>query len=84
MSMGAQGGQKRVLDPLELELQTVVSCYVGGSEPNLGLLQNQRVPFMAKPSLHPNFIFKIYLYLFFENSIHECCFYITPALPIPS
>lgn len=27
--MGAQGGQKKVLDPLELELQTVVSRVLG-------------------------------------------------------
>jgi hypothetical protein len=26
---GPLGGQKRVLDPLKLELQTVVSCHVG-------------------------------------------------------
>jgi hypothetical protein len=26
---GAQSGQKRELDPLELELQMVVSCFVG-------------------------------------------------------
>jgi hypothetical protein len=26
---GTRGGQKRVLAPLEMELQTVVSCHVG-------------------------------------------------------
>ena len=26
---GAYGGHKKVLDPLELELQTVESCYMG-------------------------------------------------------
>ena len=39
---GACGGQKRASDPLELELQMVVSCCVG-AEINLGPLEEQRV-----------------------------------------
>ena len=32
---GARGGQEKVVDPLELELQVAVSCHV--CEPNPGL-----------------------------------------------
>jgi hypothetical protein len=45
----------KVLDPLELKLQTVVSCHVGGCwEWNLGPLEEQPVLFTAEPSLQPN------------------------------
>lgn len=47
VSCDAHGVQKRVLDPLELELWVVVSLPVGGCwKPNLGLLQEQHVFWM--------------------------------------
>ena len=39
----AHGGQERVLDPLELELQRVMSQHGGYWELNPGLLKEQRI-----------------------------------------
>ena len=48
MSADACGGQKRASDPLELELQEVVSCHVGaGNEPSSA----QCVLLTSEPSL---------------------------------
>ena len=41
---GAHGGQKKVSDPLELELKVVVSFYVGFWELNPGPLEEQPMP----------------------------------------
>ena len=41
-------GQKRALDPLELELQMVISC----AETELTSLEEQLVLLTAEPSLH--------------------------------
>ena len=51
MNVGAHGGQKKVLDPLELELHVVVSCvtWVIGNT-----LQEQCVFLRAVPSLQPH------------------------------
>lgn len=40
MSAGALGGQKRVWDPLELELQVVMSCRVGAEKQTQVLCRN--------------------------------------------
>jgi hypothetical protein len=44
-------GQKRALDPLELELQMVISCHVG-AETELTSLEEQLVLLTSEPSLH--------------------------------
>lgn len=44
--------QQRVSNPLQLELQTVVSYHVGVWESNLGLLEEQQCLLTAKPSIH--------------------------------
>ena len=47
----------RVLDPLELELQTVMSCHVGVGamwELNLGSLKEQPILLTSEPSLEPH------------------------------
>lgn len=38
----AQGGQKRTLGPLELEIQVVVSCHVGASNQTLILCKSSQ------------------------------------------
>ena len=45
--------QKRVSDPLELELQLVVSHYVGAGKSNHGPLQEQSVLLNIEPSFQP-------------------------------
>ena len=40
---GAVGGQKRVLDPLKLELKTVVRCHVDAENPIRGPLEEHPV-----------------------------------------
>jgi hypothetical protein len=47
----ALSGQKRALDPLELELQPVVSHHMDVRELNLGPLQEQLMHLSAEPSL---------------------------------
>lgn len=42
--------QKKESDPLELELQMLVSCYVGNWELNAGSLQEQPVALIMEPS----------------------------------
>jgi hypothetical protein len=44
-------GQKNALGPLELDLQTVVSCCLDCCESNPGLLQKQQVLLTAYPIL---------------------------------
>ena len=46
----ARGGQKRALDPLELELQKTVSFHVGAGNPNQ-VLKGQPVLVNVEPSL---------------------------------
>nr|XP_042140345.1 uncharacterized protein LOC121832207 isoform X2 [Peromyscus maniculatus bairdii] len=43
-------GQKATLDPLELELQTIVSHHEGSGNQTLGRLQEQRMLLTAEPS----------------------------------
>lgn len=40
---GALRGQKGALDPLELELQTIMGCYMGTGNRKLDPLQEQQV-----------------------------------------
>ena len=42
-------GQKRVLDPLELELQTVVSYHVGAGNRNRDLCSQSPAPHKLQP-----------------------------------
>lgn len=49
-SAGACRSQKRPSDPLELELQVVVSCPPGCWEPSLGLLEEWQVLLIAELS----------------------------------
>lgn len=44
-------GQKRVLEPMELELQEIVSNQTGSSEPNLCYVQEQELLLTTDPSL---------------------------------
>lgn len=55
MCTGVLGYQKRVLDILELEFQTTVSCLSGCWDPNFGLLKEQQAPLTAGPSLQFHF-----------------------------
>ena len=43
MCVGAQGGQRKVLDPLQLELQMIVRHLQRCWEPNSGPLEEQQV-----------------------------------------
>jgi len=43
----------RVLDPLELELQIVVSCHVGAGNLSPGTVEEQPVFLTTEPSLQP-------------------------------
>jgi hypothetical protein len=49
---GVHGGQERIVGPLELELQVVVSCHVGARNWTR-LLEEQPVILTAEPSLQP-------------------------------
>jgi hypothetical protein len=51
MSSFVHGGEKSVLNALELKLQAMVSLPVGAREPNAGLLYEQYMLLNAKPSL---------------------------------
>ena len=53
VSVGAHGGQRRVLNPLKLELQVVVShlTQVLGTKLQFSSLQGQYLFLMAEPSL---------------------------------
>lgn len=57
-SMVAEGGQKRTLDPQELELQVAVS-YHSGAGTRTPVLCKSRKCLTAKPSLQPQVISKI-------------------------
>ena len=46
----AHGGQKRAVEPLEVELQTVVSCHVGAR--NQTQVLEEQLVFSAEPSFH--------------------------------
>lgn len=45
--------QKRALDPLELDLQAVISYPTWVPEPNLGPLQEQNMTLIAEPFFQP-------------------------------
>lgn len=48
-NMSASGGQNMALDPLGLELQAAVSCWMQvGEIANFGLLEEQQTLFTAK------------------------------------
>jgi hypothetical protein len=47
--MGAQRGQKRVSDPLELELQTVWATHSGHEKLTSTFLEKQQVPLATEP-----------------------------------
>lgn len=47
------GGQKRVLDPLTLQLQTAMSHHEAPKNPKVGPLQKQLELFKTKPSFQP-------------------------------
>lgn len=49
----ALGGQKRALEPMELELKMVVRCDVAVENQRWGYLQDQPVLLATKPSLQP-------------------------------
>ena len=56
---GARGGQKRVLDPLEVELQMFVSYHIGSGKQALVLCKNNKC---FNPAISPApglFIFKV-------------------------
>lgn len=53
MCSGYFGGQKRALDLLELEVQIVVSCLMCVWRTKVGPLEEQEMPLMVKPFLHP-------------------------------
>lgn len=53
MSVGARGGQKSELDPLELELQLVVHYQYGNQKANLSSIQEQQVLLVTEPSVQP-------------------------------
>ena len=60
--------QKRVLDPLELELWIVVSHYVGaGNHIQVLCKRSQSVLLTAEPFLHPLFFEKL------KNYVYELC-----------
>lgn len=50
---GAQEGQKKVPDPLDLELQSVLSCHVGAKVQSWVPLQEQLVLLTAEPTVQP-------------------------------
>ncbi|KAL6089422.1 hypothetical protein STEG23_038294, partial [Scotinomys teguina] len=45
--LGAQGSQKKVSDPLDLELQMVVNCHVGGLRGVLGIMRVDGLQYTA-------------------------------------
>lgn len=51
-----QGGQKRALGILDLDVQTGLSVQQGCLELKLGLLQEQNMFFTTKPSLSSEFL----------------------------
>lgn len=53
----AYRGQKKASDPLELELQFIVSCHVAVGKLNLCLLEDQPVLLIDEPSLQPSILF---------------------------
>jgi hypothetical protein len=53
MHTGTHRGQKRTLDPLELELQIVVNCLIRLLGIDLHLLQEQQVLLPANPTPEP-------------------------------
>lgn len=55
MCTGVLGYKKRVLDILELEFQTTVSCRSGCWDSNFGPLKEQQAPLTAGPSLQFHF-----------------------------
>lgn len=59
---GTSGGQKRVLDLLELELQMAMSCHTGADN-NLSILSEQQAILTDETSLQPDTIFSYMLYL---------------------
>lgn len=75
MYAGIYRGQKMVMDPLELELQRVVSCPPGLIETILWCLQRQRVLLTAKLSLQ-----SITVYL--SNNDISGTFFTTPRLQL--
>ena len=60
MLSNAFGGQKRVLDPLELELQMVVSHHVGARNQTQVLCKQEQLVFLtSEPSLQLFFLFYV-------------------------
>lgn len=51
MQPGGRGGQRRVLTPLDLELQAVVSSLVWALGTELGSSERQQALLVAEPSL---------------------------------
>ena len=64
----------RVSGPLELELQTVVSCHCGSWELNLSPLEEQPVLLVTEKSLQPHaaFLKKRFLYLDLRVRVFLC------------
>lgn len=53
---GSRGGQKRALDYLELEIQILISCYVGAGIGPRSSARAIRAILIAKPSLQPQLV----------------------------
>lgn len=68
---GAHRGQKSVLD-MELEFQTVISCWCEFWDPNLDPLEKDQVLVTGEPSLQPwvGSLWRIYYYVF-NSSIFQ-------------
>lgn len=74
MCAGTHGGQKRALDPLGLELQTVVSLHAGAGNQTQVLCKSHREPLSQCSS--PGSGFKIYCFkhvCVFENVCARVC-----------
>ena len=85
--LGVLGGHKRVLDPLELELQVAVSYRGGAGELNPGPLEEEPVLLTPEPSPQPYLsrFLKEHLvcYIFFSRGVLRFCLSLCPVTLTP-
>ena len=84
--LGVLGGQKRVLDPLGLELQVAVSYHGGAGELNPGPLEEEPVLLTPEPSpqpCHSRFLKEHLVCYIFSRGVLRFCLSLCPVTLTP-